>query len=414
LHLLILDPHDRGHYLGYVRHLLSEAAFVPRVTAVLRRGITNSEAFQQQLAGSAGRCDIDDAIRPESYRNPTLLREDLISAIQRHRPDHAWIPSADLLSLGASLPGSLRRWTLAGHTEAECGLVEIRFHRRPRRWRGYIRHRLQERALAATPWTRIHTIDPTVMSWVGAKRDQLARRMDLVPDPVDPYTPISKRHARTALGLPLEGRYVVAAGVHAIPRKGTGLLLKAFGASALAPGDRLLLAGPLGSALADTIAREYRHLLHADRLLTIDRYLDPGTLMTALSAADLVCTPYVDHWGSSAIVLQAAQAERPVLAPAQGWFADIVPALGLGFVGDILDEGRLAAALPQAVAATESFEPSPGSRRLVMYSDGRNFGRLWSRRLRTRLGIPPPDGILTWSDVVAAEEATESGDQHVA
>lgn len=400
MHLMIFDPHDRGHYLTYVRQLLSGAECADRITLVLRQGAPQSGEYQEQLSSAVRNADVVPSIRTDSYANGRQLLEDFSDACARCQPDHVWVPSGDLLAETSSVAHVLGRWRLPSDVEGECGLVELRFHRRPRRLRGKVRQFLTRRLLHAGPWGRLHTIDPTAFAWAQAHDRWLGRKLHLAPDPVDEFIPVTKTKARSALGLPLDGRYVGSVGSHAVPRKGTNLLITAFAEARLASTDRLLLAGYLGEELRRRLDGELSHLYRSGRIVAIDRYLSERDLMNALAAMDLVCAPYIDHLGSSGVVLRAAQTGRPVLAPHQGWFADMIPRFGLGETGDILQAQPLAIALEGALERSAHFRRSEACERLLAYSQARNFARLWAVRLRQRMGLPADEQVRTWDWVL--------------
>jgi glycosyltransferase involved in cell wall biosynthesis len=402
MHLMIFDPHERGHYFTYVRYLLRGAQHAHTVTLVLGNGVTQSVPFRQQLEPNLDRTRVDAAIRNQSWRDGRSLLEDFAAACQRHQPDHIWVPSGDLLLRRCNTNYLLGKFKFAAGVEAECGLIELRFHWPPRRWRGYLRQWFERSLLRNGPWARMHTIDPTVMGWVTAHRGRPGsgwERMFLMPEPLDPFVRIPKLAARRALGIPAEGRYVGSVGMHAIPRKGSHLLLEAFGRARLRETDRLLLAGSVGHELEGRLQADYKHLLQKDRVVLVDRYLDDTDVMNSVAAVDVVCTPYFDHWGSSAIVLRAAQAGRPVLAPRQGWFADVIPRFGLGDTGPILEVQCLASALEQAFERSEQFHISAAGQRLVDYCSADNFAAHWAVRLRERLGLSA-QRLRTWEWVV--------------
>jgi len=87
--------------------------------------------------------------------------------------------------------------------------------------------------------------------------------------------------------------------------------------------------------------------------------------------------------------------DRPVLAPNQGWFGDVVPALGLGYVDNIPDTESLAGALTRYMTLAEQFRPTATARRLIEYSSACNFGRAWAVRLRERMSLPPAS-VRSW------------------
>ena len=404
MRLLIFDPHDRGHYLSYVKYLLQAAPRAAEITLTVRKDARQSVAFQQQLLPHVNGAALDATIRPDSYRDGEQLFEDFRAACGRHQPDHVWIPSADLLFKKATIARTLGVWRLPAGVEVECGLIEIRCHRPPKHWRGYARTAWDRAVLGAGRWTTLHTVDPTVCRWASSSWTGLSGRLHSIPDPVEPFSPIDKQTARRLLDIPCDGRYLVSVGVHSIPRKGTSILLEAFARSALSGADRLLLAGPLGDDLRQRLHTEFAELLHCRRIVLIDRYLDSSEVMHALAAADVVCTPYVDHFWSSAIALQAAQVQRPVLAPHQGWFGDMIPKFGLGTTVPSLDPGVFADALRNALEASARFSVGDAARRLLAYSDAANFGRLWATRLRARLRLPSDPEVRTWQWVTESSE----------
>ncbi len=402
MHLMIFDPHERGHYLSYVRYMLQGAACAERVTLVLQEGVMQSVPYQQQLLSYVNNVEVDPIIQRGSFCNGKQLLEDFRSACGRHKPDHVWVPSGDLLAYHCNLAYALKRWRFPVDVEGECGLIELRFHYPPRRWRGYLRNILARSLLRAGPWVRMHTIDPTVFTWIQAWDRRLVKRFHLVPDPVDDFTPITQECARRSLGIPVNGRYVGSVGVHAIPRKGSELLLEAFARARLGATDRLFLAGPLGDKLQHRLQTEFTQLYQCGRVVILDKYLDDRKLMQALAAMDVVCTPYFDHFGSSAIVLHAAQAGRPILAPHQGWFADMIPRFELGDTENILEVTALAAALEKALERADDFRVSSACQRLLEYSHAKNFARLWACRIRQRMGLPMDSEVRTWEWVLQA------------
>ncbi len=391
MHLLIFDPHDRGHYLTFVRYMVESDICVDRVTVALHQRIADSEAFRIQLQPYLRNVEVSAAIGPGNYGNAGMLFQDLCSTINRHKPDHVWIPSGDIFSQWSCISRMLFSGLSRRGIEIECGLIGP-FHRPPRRWRGHARQALEKAVLYNGPWTKFHLIDSTAYAWIRRRK----KRFGMIPDPIGDYSPLTKLAARKILGIPDDGYYFGAVGIHSIPRKGTGLLVEAFSKAKLPSNSRLLLAGPVGVDLQQRLDSDYAALVQAGRIHTLDHYLEEDELMASLAASDVVCTPYKDHYGSSGIVLRAAQAGRPVLAPNYGWFAEMVPAFELGTTDDILKLDALIAALESAEERFRDFRPSPACKRLLEYSSAENFGRHWGRRLRERQGLPADRELRTW------------------
>lgn len=83
-----------------------------------------------------------------------------------------------------------------------------------------------------------------------------------------------------------------------------------------------------------------------------DAYIQSSAAQAIIRAADLVLAPYQLHFGSSAILIRAAQADRPVLSQAFGLMGANVREYHLG---QAVDAGK-----PAAIAAgIEAFMKNP-------------------------------------------------------
>lgn len=151
------------------------------------------------------------------------------------------------------------------------------------------------------------------------------------------------------------------------PRKGLDEIARAFadGSSSL----RLTIAGPVAPQnrpwFDDVVARiaasgaivSARPTLHDER-----------SGIELLSSARCVLLPYVDHFGMSRVLLEAAQAGTPVVATSRGLIGHYVERHGLGLAVDPTD----ARALRHAV---ESLADDPAS--ATRYAEGlRAFAQL--------------------------------------
>ena len=167
-------------------------------------------------------------------------------------------------------------------------------------------------------------------------------QISVVPNGVDP-----DEFARLPSGEGFRARWGLGAGPVALflgrleERKGLGLLIPAFAdAARAAPGARLLLVGPDGSAGARLRARvEACHL--ADRV-TFTGWLAGDDRLAALAAADLFVLPAVGE-GFSMATLEAMASGVPVLLTPDCHFPEVADA-GAGLVVP-RDAAALSAAL---------------------------------------------------------------------
>jgi hypothetical protein len=136
------------------------------------------------------------------------------------------------------------------------------------------------------------------------------------------------------------------------------------------------------------------------RVVLVNRFLTDDELQLAVIALDVVCLPYRDFYHPSAIVLYSCALGRPVLASNTGWFQSIIPRFKLGWTADLATTDNISAALLNHRQAWESFTPSSESRALAAFLRWENYGAVFGRRLRRRIGLPGDEGEITWTSVL--------------
>ena len=122
-------------------------------------------------------------------------------------------------------------------------------------------------------------------------------------------------------------------------------------------------------------------------------------------AMDLTCTPHLRHIGISSMVLRAVAAHRPVLAVNEGWFAALIPRLGLGWTCSVTDSTDFANSMARCLDAAPKYRPSEAARRLLAFHCVENFQGVWTKRLRDRVGAPPASQMISWDWVLEATDA---------
>ena len=249
------------------------------------------------------------------------------------------------------------------------------------------------------PWGKLHLLDPLVYNAVKARGGALADHISLLPDPVPPMLDMTRKEARQRLQLPEDGRYIVSAGA-LDSRKGTDLLIRAFRQSKRADNDRLLLAGRLAPDMRKLVDCECKEWVASNRIIAMDRFISDEEFNFAITAADVVCTPYRRHIGSASIAIRAASAERFVLASDYGWLGHIVPQFGLGRVCDVESIDVLSSELTTALEDASCHAWGESARRFVAFHSETNFAAAWTARLRERLGKPRDEQRMTWDKVM--------------
>lgn len=370
-----------------------------QVTLAIPAKSVDTDEYRSQLAPFEGRVEIDPWLPTHQCRatwhKPTEVRE----AIRRSRADYLYVPHADGYAQVIGLHRSLCLPTLPRGIEAEGLLMRGAFAYPQSGVRASIQAELSMRLSMRGPWDRLHLLDPLVYNAVKARGGALADHISLLPDPVPLKLNVSRKEARQRLRLPEDGRYVVSAGALG-SRKGTDLLIRAFKQAKRADNDRLLLAGRLTPDMRNLVDHECKELVANDQVIAMDRFISDEEFALAITAADVICTPYRHHIGSASIAIRAASAERFVLASDYGWLGHIVPQFGLGRVCDVESIDVLSSELTSALDDAPSHRWSGSARRFVAFHSEANFAAVWTARLRERLGMPRDEQRMTWNKVM--------------
>jgi glycosyltransferase involved in cell wall biosynthesis len=403
--LLVFEPRLGGHHSYYLRLLLPVLfELSPDVTLVTGRWETEAREFQVELEDVARRIRLECVVPPIEGSPSKMGRakaRSLAEAIERFRPEHIYVPAADHLTQMMRLQLPKRR-VVADGVELEGLMMRGGFAYPFRGWRKWPQDRLSLLAIERAPWTILHFVDPLPYEHLRERRGPIARRVRLMPDPVEAPPATDRATARRQLGIPEDGRYIGSVGV-VDERKGIDLLLGAFAAAAPRTDARLLLVGKQSPGIRHLLAGSLADLVRRERIVVIDRYVENEQLLAAVSALDVVCAPYPRHVGSASLVIRAAAAERPVLSSTFGWAGMVVPRLALGWSCDVSNHDVFAAAILAALERSSEFRPSEAARRFVDYHSVANFKAAWTVRLRDRLGLEPV-ALPQWDWVLEAPD----------
>lgn len=406
MRVLVYEPHHVGHFLKYVRHLLPTLVDLvdePIFSTTLRT--RRSESFRESIDRYAGgvRIDVDPTVPNLDGGRRFLRYRDLachyVSTVRRLEPDHILVPSGDQLVVAAAarpLLGNRRFFELQGDVGIHTGPY------RPgkgmvRRARDVFFRRVYDRS----PWTQ------HVVSWLQYRRmKESIGEVRFLPDPIEPIASVPTREARESLGIPVEGRYTVVAGM-LDRRKDIPAVLSAFRRVAT-PDDRLLLAGKMDGGHRGLVETAHSDLMRRGRLILIDRRLTRTEYEHALRSADLVCVPYPRVRNLSGVVLEAVAAGRPVLASKVGWSGWIVPLVGLGRTTDFEDLDRLTTDLAAALEVAEDHLETEATRRLLRFHDPSNYVRNFLADLANRVGRKVGGEPYPWERVLEAPAGAPS------
>ena len=207
---------------------------------------------------------------------------------------------------------------------------------------------------------RVLTLDELLPLYAQRQGWRNAEKVQFVPDPPQIAPPAERDAARRRWGLSEGAPTILVYGALSL-RKGLADLLAAV---ATDPDGalHLLLVGIQDYEAKPLLAMpEFDVLRRAGRLIEADRYVDETDEADAFAAADVVWLGYHDFQGSSGVLVQAAQADRPVVGCAEGLIGWRTREHGLGTVL----RGRTSEDVRQAVvnALAQRDEPAARERR---------------------------------------------------
>lgn len=348
MRVLIFEDVADGHHFVYVRHLVS--ALLERgarpVLATTHRAVQSAQ-FAELLGDFGAQLELSLFDEPPVTR--MVLRHlwrsgQLIAQIRKVRPDHTLVPYVD--GMGFVLPALAPAIRLA---RGRSGLDAVAMRVAPAEAAGALRtkHALLKSLVTLGVADRLHVIDEVSQAALLERAPRtVARRICLTPDPVLEVgaTP-SRETARAHLGLDPARRVVLCIG-QLSRRKSVDRLLE-VAASDDTPADvTLLLAGAATDEVRAQLAdAEVAPLLASGRVVVHEGFVAAADFAAYFAAADVVTALYVDHHGSSGVVIQAASANRPLLASDEGWIGHVVERYGLGACCDPRDATSVAAAL---------------------------------------------------------------------
>jgi glycosyltransferase involved in cell wall biosynthesis len=200
----------------------------------------------------------------------------------------------------------------------------------------------------------IFTLDPTAVPSLRA----LGLDAVALPDPVaqDGLEGATSQRMRERFELAPDRKMLLLFG-SLTARKGVSQVLEALALleSADARQIALLMAGPLDSALLPLVEELVsKARSRGVQVAQHNAYIENDAVQSFMKAADLILVPYQRHFGSSAVLIRAALAGRPVLSQEYGLMGENVRSHCLG---QAVDTGRP----PEIAAGISRFLRDPGA-----------------------------------------------------
>jgi glycosyltransferase involved in cell wall biosynthesis len=350
--ILVIEPHESGHHATYLRWA---------VEGILERGwkaviATSAKTLEHpEMHGLKDAPDVQvrllDGVPPENapHGKWAILRREwnywrmFRRAVRDTRRegslDAVIFPYIDYVMLSAGLlsaPNAGTPW---------CGISMRLWYVEPlpsppRRWR------IARRLLADRNCRALFCINPSVLEVPRAWLDPASRsKLRYLPDPAEPLQSLDRAASRAVLGVNAQQLVVLAFGAIS-DRQGVVELSEALIADARLANYVLVVAGRQSPAMrARMDLPPLSELATAKRLRVIDRVVDATEQAQFFAAADIVWLGYLDHLGTSGVLVQAALAGRAVIGCSAGEIGSQVRRHDLGEAIDVRDPAAVRAAL---------------------------------------------------------------------
>ncbi len=168
--VLIYEPHVEGHYFMFLKFLVPAiAALGVRPILLISQDSPTSEEFKEFLEPIGDLCQIIpclEAIRPRSL---VSLRDHLPAfwkSFRKYRPDHVYVPSADLILPWLGIFAAARLLKIPRGTEIECTVINSRvfYSAQGTGAREVVRNRIFRMGVAVAPAAiRVSVIDAVAL-----------------------------------------------------------------------------------------------------------------------------------------------------------------------------------------------------------------------------------------------------------
>lgn len=230
------------------------------------------------------------------------------------------------------------------------------------------------RALSRCQNCLFFTIDSALQVYIANEHlAKYSKKIAFLPDPVDPIGLPEQNNLNEIIPFDKDDHVILVFG-SLRPAKGVDRLLKALPSSN--ERVKLILAGKQRSDIEKMINELISlHPQCKHRIFQINRYIEKSEEFNLFNAASTVWLGYVNHFGMSGVLLQAAIHSRPVIATKQGLIGWYTKRYRLGIICDPMDNQSIIDALESSLNQSEQdhsdydFEGATNKHTLSMFNE---------------------------------------------
>ena len=212
----------------------------------------------------------------------------------------------------------------------------------------------------------VMTIDMTLVDYTRELHPHLAGKLRYIPDAVDDARAVTRPKLRQETGIP-KGAFVILCYGSLRTVKGVQLLIDAL--NHLPIDVHVLLAGTQDKVIEQYLNSEtVKPLRRQKRVHQVNRYIDVSEDANFFHAANIVWVGYWNYYSTSAVLIQAAQYDRPVLASENGLVGWLTHRYGIGITVNTTKQDEIVAALLMLRNETQTINEEGFSELAVMHN----------------------------------------------
>jgi glycosyltransferase involved in cell wall biosynthesis len=329
MHLVLFEPRIEGHHLTYLRYLVEDVLSAGyRITLAVRNDQAAVLRIKAELGPLLANCEIYP-LKASCLRSYWGRISAAACALRESKADRLFFACFDEVS------SSLLRHAALGFMpppilHGRIGGIFIRpkcVDDAKKSWGESWKRRGLNRLVKAGWVNRLLVLDESLGLRLIAPFT--VEMFPHLPDPWAGNFTHDKARARLALGLPSDAFIVLHYGT-ASPRKGLHVVARAFSKLNSKSSAFLLCAGQFGDggSAKDDLTR----LVGQGRARLLNRRVSDSEEELLFCASDSVVLAYINHYGSSGVLVRAAAAGKPILASDENLIGQATRTHGLGLV----------------------------------------------------------------------------------